>query len=52
MEDEYAINVPGQFVISECDTCHTQHAPVRNCPEMTEDDYDREEDYWKWSDRL
>lgn len=46
------IEILEEFYIAECSNCGTFHAPIRDCPTVTEDDYDREADYWKWSDRL
>lgn len=43
------IEIPNQFQIKDCDNCGTRHAPVRGCPIVEEDDYDREADYWKYS---
>lgn len=46
--DKMEIEIPSEFFITTCSKCGTQHAPIRDCPEL-EVEYDREEDYWKWS---
>ena len=45
----WPVEIPRPFIVTDCEECSTRHAPIRNCPQVTEDDYDREADYWFWS---
>lgn len=28
------LGIPDQFIVRECSVCHTEHAPIRDCPSL------------------